>query len=148
MLMTLRDALHQNIHQSGAPIKLLADDLGISYSYLANAGNPNLEDFHFQLRHLVPLMKATHCTAVLDYLEHSMGRVAFHIPEAKGEHMPITSNLLRIVQRVGELSGMIEQTLADNKVERHEVKGIEPLVFELVKQFMMLMTSLTEAAKD
>jgi len=39
MITTLRDALHENIHNSGVPIKRLADDLGISYSYLANAGN-------------------------------------------------------------------------------------------------------------
>lgn len=147
MMTTLRDALHDNIHGSKVPLKQLADDLGISYSYLANAGNPNLEEFHFQLRHLVPLMKATGNTAVLDYLEHSMGRVAFRVPVAEGEHLPITSNLLQIIQHVGDLSGKIEEALADNKIERREAKDIEPLVFELVKHMMLLMTTLTEAAR-
>ena len=57
----LRDHLHDNIFNSGRPAKQIADEIGISYSYLASAGNPNLEEFHFQLKHLIPLTKATGC---------------------------------------------------------------------------------------
>ena len=146
MQQTLREALHANIHESGTPIKKLSDDIGISYSYLANAGNPNLEDFHFQLRHLVPLMKATGNMAVLDYLEHSMGRVAFRIPSGSGETLAITSNLLQIVGHIGELAKRIEDTLEDNIVDQREAKGIEPLVFELIKHLMQLLTAVNEAA--
>jgi hypothetical protein len=147
MLMSLRDALHQNIHESGVPIKRLADDIGISYSYLANAGNPNLEDFHFQLRHLVPLMKATGNLAVLDYLEHSMGRVAFCIPESSEKHLSVTSELISIITHVGELAGKIQSAIEDNIIEKREARDIEPLLFELSKHAMQMMKSLTEAAK-
>ena len=147
MLTSLRDALHENIHDSGVPIKKLADDLGISYSYLANAGNPNLDEFHFQLRHLIPLMKATGNMTALDFLEHSMGRVAFRIPQAEGEHLPVTTNLLQIIKHVGDLSGKIEEALADNQIQKHEAKDIEPLIFELIKHMVQLMTTLTEVAK-
>lgn len=147
MMTSLRDALHQNIHESGVPIKRLADDLGISYSYLANAGNPNLEDFHFQLRHLVPLMKVTDNLAVLDYLEHCVGRVAFRVPEVSGEHFEVTQELLHIVSHVGELSSKIVNALEDKKIERHEAKDIEPLLFELAKHSMQLMKSLTAVTK-
>lgn len=147
MMTTLRDALHDNIHNSSLPIKQLADDLGISYSYLANAGNPNLETFDFQLKRLLPLMKATGNTAVLDYFEHAMGRVAFRIPQAEGEHLPITTNLLQIIKHVGDLSGKIEEAIADKVIERREAKDIEPLIFELIKHMVQLMNTLTEAAR-
>lgn len=147
MMTTLQEALHENIHVDGFPLKQLADELGISYSYLANAGNPNLENFDFQLKRLLPLMKATGSVAVLDYFEHAMGRVAFRIPQAGGEHLPITTNLLQIIKHVGDLSGKIETALADNRIEQREAKDIEPLIFELVKHMMVLMNTLTEAAR-
>ena len=71
METTLRDALHETVHNGGVPMKRLADQLGISYSYLANAANPNLDDFNFQLRHLMPLINATGSYAVLDHLENA-----------------------------------------------------------------------------
>ena len=147
MISTLRDALHQNIHESGVPIKRLADELGMSYSYLANAGNPNLEGFDFQLRKLLPLMKATNNTAVLDYLEHSMGRVAFRVPEATGQNMPITAELLEMVKHMGELAGKIESALGDNVIQKHEAKGIEPILYDLARHCMRLMQTLTEVSK-
>lgn len=147
MIMTLRDALHANIHDSGVPLKRLHEDLGISYSYLANAGNPNLEDFHFQLRHLIPLMKATGNMAVLDYLDHSMGRVAFRVPEASGENLNVTQELMHIVTHVGELAGKVQEALEDMKIEKREAKDIEPLLFELSKHTMQMLRALTEVAK-
>jgi len=147
MLTTLKDSLHHVIHNSGVPTKKLADDLGISYSYLANAGNPNLEDFQFQLRHLVPLMKATGNMAVLDYLEHSMGRVAFRVPTPGEEHLPITSELMCIVSHVGELATKIQGALEDRKIDRREAKDIEPILFEMTRHCMQLLRAVTEAVR-
>jgi hypothetical protein len=143
MITTLRDALHENIHNSGVPIKRLADDLGISYSYLANAGNPNLEGFDFQLRWLIPLTKMTGNFSALDYLEASLGRTAFRLPDpTKGDHVEINRQMLHIMKHIGDLGGEIEKALEDNKLDNREAKKIEPIITEVTKHLVQLAAAL------
>lgn len=148
MITTLRDALHENIHNSGVPIKKLADDLGISYSYLANAGNPNLEGFDFQLRWLIPLTKMTNNFSALDYLEAAVGRTAFKLPNStNGSHVEINRQMLHIMKHIGDLGGEIEKALEDNKVENHEAKRIEPIITEVTKHLVYLATALAGSVR-
>ena len=145
--MTLKDALHDSIANSGVPMKRLSDHLGISYSYLANAANHNLEDFHFQLRHLLPLINATGNYAVLDFLENACGRVAFLLPEVEKNHVEITTGLLDIFTAMGDLSQKMRAILADGLIESHEYKALEPVFFGLLQQVTRLMSSTAQAVR-
>jgi hypothetical protein len=120
---TLRDALHDNIFNSGRPAKQIADELGISYSYLASAGNPNLEEFHFQLRHLIPLTKATGNYDTLDYIERTLGRVAFSVP-AVGLVSEVAAETANIVREAGHLLTEMGKALEDGRIQSHEWPGI------------------------
>lgn len=147
MEMSLKDALHETIANSPVPMKRLSDHLGISYSYLANAANPNLEDFNFQLKHLMPLINATGSYAVLDYLENACGRVAFCLPQAGKDHLEITQGLLELVGRMGELSHEMSMILADGNVDPHEYKRVEPVFFGLLQEIAGLMASTAQAVR-
>lgn len=147
METTLRDALHETVHNGGVPMKRLADQLGISYSYLANAANPNLDDFNFQLRHLMPLINATGSYAVLDHLENACGRVAFCLPQAGKDHLEITQGLLELVGRMGDLSHKMREILADSQVDGHEYKLVEPVFFGLLQEIAGLMASTAQAVR-
>lgn len=143
---TLKDALHDNVHHSNIPMKRLADELGISYSYLANAVNPACEDHHFQLRHLIPTTLRTGRFDALDFIEFACGRVAFKLPVATG-NIQITSNLLHIIKHIGELSGRIEEALSDGKIQAHEAKGVEPLIIELTSLLVQLAALISGAVE-
>lgn len=147
METTLKDSLYETIHNSGIPMKRLSDQLGISYSYLANAGNPNLEEFNFQLKHLMPLINATGNYAVLDYLENACGRVAFVLPEAGTDHLEINQGLLDLFGRMGDLSYQMKGILADGQVDDHEYRRVEPLFFDLLRDLAGLMASTARAVK-
>ena len=147
METTLRDALHETVHNGGVPMKRLADQLGISYSYLANAANPNLDDFNFQLRHLMPLINATGSFAILDHLENACGRVAFCLPQAGKDHLEITQGLLELVGRMGDLSHKMREILADVQVDEHEYKRVEPVFFGLLQEIAGLMATTAKAAR-
>jgi len=147
MEFTLRDALHETVHNGGMPIKRLTDQLGVSYSYLANAANPNLEDFHFQLKHVMPLIKATGNFAVLDFLENACGRVAFVLPETSGDQADITAGLLEMGGKIGALFNEMNGILADGKIEAHEFKRVEPLFFELHRLAAQVMAATALAVK-
>lgn len=143
---TLKDSLHDNVHKSEIPMKHLADVLGISYSYLANAVNPACEDHHFQLRHLIPTTLQTGRYDALDHIEFACGRVAFKLPQATG-NMQITSNLLHIIKHIGELSGKIEEILADGRIKEHEAKDVEPLIIELTSLLVRLASLISGAVE-
>jgi AraC-like DNA-binding protein len=147
LVTTLRDALHENIHVKSIPIKALADQLGMSYSYLANSANPNLEEFHFQLRHLIPLTLATRNFSTLDYIEHACGRTAIVLPKVEtGEHVCLNQNLMEMVEHIGRISGLLREALADNKITTTEARDMEGLLFDLVRHCMMFLAEVARSA--
>ena len=147
METTLRDTLHTTVHGCGVPLKRLHEDLGISYSYLANAANPNLEDFNFQLKHLMPLIKATGRCDVLDYLENACGRVAFVLPAPGRDHLEINQGMLELFGRLGDLSHQMRDILQDGQVDEHEFKRVEPLFFQLLRDVAGLMSATAQAVR-
>jgi regulator of replication initiation timing len=143
-MTTLKDSLHDNIHDSGVPIKQLCDVLGISYSYLANAGNPNLEDFQFQLRHLIPLTKATNCFAALDYIEKALGRVAFVVPQIRGDISEVAAEVSAVTLEFSHLMREMSESLRDGAVQSHECPDIARECDHLISR----VCRLREAAKQ
>jgi len=142
-MTTLKDSLHENIHESNVPIKQLCDILGISYSYLANAGNPNLEDFNFQLRHLIPLTKATNCFATLDYIERALGRVAFVVPTIGADVSEVAAEVAAVTMEFSHLMREMSEALKDGAVQTYEWPDIARECEHLIKK----VCRLNEAAK-
>lgn len=145
MQITLKEALHDSIMKSGVPIRKLHVQLGISYGYLANAANPCLDNFHFQLRHLIPLINATGDFTVLDYLEQECGRVAFALPTSSRGDTEITKGLLDLVRKMGALVGQMQVVLEDGLVENREFKKVEPMFFDLIKELVQVMSNTAQA---
>lgn len=146
MITTLRDALHENIHSSSIKIKALSEQLGISYSYLANSANPNLEEFHFQLRHLIPITLATRNYSTLDYIEHACGRTAIILPKVtSGDHVCLNQNLMEMVEHIGRISGLLREALADNRITITEAKDMENLLFDLVRHCMLFLAEVARS---
>ncbi len=146
LVTTLRDALHENIHVKSINIKELSDRIGISYSYLANSGNPNLEEFHFQLRHLIPLTLTTKNFSTLDYIEHACGRTAIVLPDVtSGDHVCLNQNLMEMVEHIGQISGALREALADNKITPTEARDMEGLLFDLVRHCMLFLAEVARS---
>lgn len=141
-MTTLRDSLHDTIFNSGRPAKQIADELGISYSYLASAGNPNLEEFHFQLRHLIPLTKSTRNFEVIDHIERTLGRVAFTVPNLTST-TEVTAETANIVREAGHLLTEMAQALADGRVQSQEW----PAIARECEHVITAVCRLREAAK-
>lgn len=146
MIRTLKDVLHDQIHESCIPLKILAVKLGISYSYLANAANPDLEDFHFQLKHLIPLIENTNDLQVLDYIESAVGRVAIELPHIEDPKL-IHTELCRTIKEFGDMTQAAGRAMEDNKISVSEAKRIEKETMELISQAMLFLKSVQDAAK-
>ena len=148
LIRTLKEALHDQIHGSGVPIKLQAQEIGISYSYLANAANPELEEFQFQLRHLSPLCRVTGRTDALDYIEAALGRVAFPLPTVPNcPPKSIHTELGICFKEFGEFAETAADALADSRISPSEAKRIEKELLDLVRQAMGFLRLVQVSAK-
>lgn len=58
-MKTIDEAIYETIHRDEKPPKVLADEIGCSYSYLMRMGMQTESGVDFNLKYLVPLMKAT-----------------------------------------------------------------------------------------
>lgn len=133
MVSTLKDAVYEVVHNSGVPVKVLADDTGIGLSYLYNAANVNLEEFQLQAQMIIPLTKRTGNYAILDRMEAAVGRTAIRLPEAGKEPIAITDNIFAMVRQVGELSGQFLEAQKDNIIDSIEGKRMEKITMELIQ---------------
>lgn len=69
----LSETLYNTVHRSKKPAKVLADETGISYNYLARMSMDTSSGVSFNLKFLVPLMKAAGNYEILKTLNQLCG---------------------------------------------------------------------------
>lgn len=148
MITTLKEALHEIISNSPMPPKALAEELGIAYSYLMNSGNPELPEFRFQARFLIPLARLTGDYRAIDFIEHSLGRVAFALPPAAADIEETRAKLMSTINRFGRLAQDASASLEDGRIEPWEAKTIERDAFELIRETLRFLDSVQRHCED
>ena len=78
----LKTTLHFTIHGSKLSVEQIADELGISTSYLYRACLDGESGCRFPLDLLLPLMKATGDHSILDHLNSRCDRVTVSLPRS------------------------------------------------------------------
>lgn len=147
MTRTLKEVLHDLLQASPVRMKVLAENIGVSYSYLANAGNPDLPDFQFQLRYIIPLIHLTNDYQVLDYIEAACGRVAIPVPNKDIDLDTVSTELCRTIKEFGDMASSTASALADSRISKSEAKNIEQETMELISQAMTFLSAVQSAAK-
>lgn len=145
---TLREALYELVHRSPVPAKVQAEELGISYSYLCNAANLNLEGegFDYQLRQLLPHTRLTGNVVVMDFLERSLGRVAMRLPAAAPPPLAeVVLALGRASQEFGELVEAVGAAVRDGRIDAAEYARLQQEGWELIRKTVLLLESARPA---
>ncbi len=131
-MKTVREALYDTIHRSAKPLKVIADELGLSESYLTRAALPDAEDSdtgtgcRFPLKKLIPLIRSTGDYTVLDTIEKALGRVGVTLPPA-GKISPagIAHQVITTVAEFGDLMREVESALDDGKITPTDLERIQ-----------------------
>jgi len=80
----IKTILYETIHRNAKPVAQIADETGISASYLYRAGLPVDESgVKFPLDYLLPLMKSTKNYAILKHLAQISGFLLVKVPRVK-----------------------------------------------------------------
>lgn len=78
---TIKTTLYQTIHRNKKSVEQIADEMGISASYLYRAGLPTDESgVKFPVEHITPLVKATKDNSILEHLASLNGCILVKVP--------------------------------------------------------------------
>ena len=146
--MTLTECLYKTVHKNKKPLKLIAEEIGVSDSYLTRAALPDPEDSEtgtgcrFPLKKLVPLIKATNDFTVLDAIENSLNRVAIVLPtSAKASTMDVCRLTMQSMKEFGKLVGEVEKSISDCKITGPENEKIQSEGFKAIQEILSLMAA-------
>jgi hypothetical protein len=150
MSTTLKDCLYKTIHRNNKPLKVIAEEIGMSENYLTRAALPDSEESdtgtgcRFPLNKLISLIKATGDFGVLDWIERNLGRVGVVLPNHKHKTVKDICRLtMKAVKEFGEFVGEIEKSLSDQTLDQKEYERIQ----EEGYQAMQVISSLMSACK-
>lgn len=147
-MKTLRDALYDTIHRGKKPLKLIAEEIGVSENYLTRAALPDAEDSdtgtgcRFPLKKLIPLIRATNDYTVLDAIEHSLGRFGVLLPPPDGTPSADICRLtMKSMAEFGDLVANVEHSLKDGRISHRDREQILKEGNEAVKAILSLMAA-------
>lgn len=145
---TLKDCLYRTIHRNEKPLKLIAELLDVSESYLARAALPDQEESEtgtgcrFPLKKLIPLIEVTGDFQVLDFIERSLGRVAINAPKSVNSLSDMCRLSLRSVKEFGELMSNVEVSLSDGRITPEEKERIGMEGYQAIQAIVALMQAI------
>jgi hypothetical protein len=147
-MTTLKDCLYKTIHRNKKPLKAIAEEIEMAESYLTRSALPDLDESEtgtgcrFPLKKLIPLIHATDDFCTLDFIERSLGRVAFSLPSGKNGLNDICRLTLRSVKEFGELMAAIDKSMADNVLSADETDRIRKEGWDAIQAIMTLMNAV------
>jgi len=147
-MKTIKECLYDTIHRNKKPLKLIAEEIGMSENYLTRSALPDQEESEtgtgcrFPLKKLIPLIRATGDFSVLDNIEHNLGRFGVALPPPVAAP---TADICRLTMKsmveFGELVENVERAIADNKIKPKECEQIIKEGNQTVQAILILMAA-------
>jgi len=135
------EALHESLYRSELPIKAIAEEMGVSVSYLRNAADSDQPEASLSARHLPLLARLTSNLAWLDYMERRAGRVAVRVPSGSGAHVHALGALAR---KTGEVLQQVADNLVDERITLAEWREVDKNIDDVLKAAALLREALMQ----
>jgi len=148
--LTLKECLYQTVHRNHKPLKRIAEEIGLSETYLTRAALPDAEEsdtgsgVRFPLKKLIPLVQSTSDYTVLDYIEQSVGRVAFKLPPPSSNMSDACFLAMAAVKEFGHLMGEVASATEDFKISEREEKKILKEGLDAIQAIATLLHAVRE----
>lgn len=143
---TLKVALYNTIHRSEKSVEEIAEDIDMAPSYLYRSALPDRDQdenastgVRFPLKKIIPLVRSTDDYQVLDYIEHSLGRVAFQVPSSLLTIKSMQEDALRAAAEFGDLMRRISDSCEDGKLTAQEREDVHREGYEAITAIMRIV---------
>lgn len=130
------DAFHQTVHAAPGGCESLAPRMGMSAAILRNKACPTNSTNKPTLDDADRLMALTGDYAILHALAQNHGFTCTKIEEQAPSDMSVFEAMTGILAKFGEYSQGVHEAFADGRVDQHELKVVDDLMFELFQRFM------------
>lgn len=138
---TLTEAIYHQVHHSAADARVVAERLGVRYSYLLDAANPDRDEVQFQARLLVPLMVATSDITILEWMAAQVGCV---VTKAEGLATPDPGReLLDVIDRLGALAAADRDAAADGVRDAGEIELLKTRAHAVAREVAEYVAALS-----
>lgn len=146
--MNTSDAFHDTVHGASGGCEALAVRLGMSSAVLRNKANPNASANVVALRDVERVMDLTGNYSVLHALAAQAGFVCVRVDQ---DIVASDVALLEIVTQVmttnGAVGASVYDTLADGRIEPHEVARVEERVYRATRVLHELVVRMKGMAE-
>jgi len=143
---SFKEALYEVVHRSSIPAKQLPELIGLSYSMIMNAANPNLEEFNLRGDKIVPLTIQTKNHALVDYINKAIGLASFPLPSPAPDSKPLHTHLTKTVSEFSDVLKTFDEMMSDNKVRPCEAAALEKEAYELIQALMAWVATVKVSA--
>jgi hypothetical protein len=128
----LAAAIHVTVHGARGVAKAIAMALGKPYEHVTDLANPSAR-VALKAYEIPALVRATDCYAILDVLEHEVGRVAFRLPSPKpGMFDALHEGLGRTLRHVGSFVEKHGEAMKDGRVDVVELQELNTLIDQAI----------------
>jgi len=146
---TLKEALYNTVHyHPQLSVEAIAEELEMSTSYLYRAVAPDkftdgekATGVNFPSTKVVPLIRLTQDFQSLDFIEHTLGRVAVTIPIFNKEDLSkeICRCAMKAGAEFGDLMREVEAAMDDGTVSDSERSRISKEGWEAIRAIMAVL---------
>lgn len=146
--MTLAMTVYKTVHDFKGGASALAPVLGCGESTLRNKVNPNLATHHLTLEEADKLMAATGDYSILHALNarHGFVGVCADVPDQSCD-MAVLELVTKVWRTNGDIGRAVDETLADGRVERCEVRKVRSEVYRMQQALQHLLMRLEGMAQ-
>lgn len=136
------DAFHHTVHNYPGGPEALAPRLGMSAQVLRNKANVNSTTNKPTLDEAARVMTLADDFSILHAMAEANGFVLTKLDDQPASDMAVLENVTNIWQRMGDLAAEVQKTLADGRVEPHEVDACGAAAFKAVRPILQLIDTL------
>jgi hypothetical protein len=146
--MNILDAFYKTVHQAAGGCEAIAVRLGMSAQILRNKANPNNSANRVLLEDADQVMGITGDVRVLHALAANHSHVCIRVdPAASSSDLAVLELVVQVMTGNGEVGAEVNRTLADGRVERHEIAAVKAAVYRSNQAMQQLVERLEGMAE-
>lgn len=146
--MNLLDAFHATVHDYPGGCESLAPRMAMSSAVLRNKANPRVTTNHPLLIDADRAMALTGDFRILHTLAANHAHVCYRIDsDVPASDLAVLELVTHVWSANGNVGAAVEATLADGRVERHELSRVRDAIYRQQQTLLSLLARLEDMAE-